>query len=237
MRLKKQIIAEIGEYLRLNYSGAEPSFPPRTKKLFASHAKESASRGAYREDSSVLTEEREDKLVPSDDTASQPRQVSVSFRPAPRGSDAPSPPGAAPRQFNAAVPAPSYNAQTAAFGDLSDRLNTLDESFQEALLRLIDERGIKDSICYKRAGVDRKLFSKIRSNPMYRPSKPTAVAFAIALELDLDETVDLLRKAGYALSHSSKFDVIVEYFIVKGRYDLRELNEALYEFDQPLVNG
>ena len=96
---------------------------------------------------------------------------------------------------------------------------------------------MRDSTCYKRAGVDRKLFSKIRSNPSYRPSKPTAVAFAIALELDLDDAADLLRKAGYALSHSSKFDVIVEYFIVNRRFDLRELNEALYEFDQPLING
>lgn len=131
------------------------------------------------------------------------------------------------RAPSAAAPVP--------FRDLSDRLEHVDESFQEALLRLIDERGMKDSVCYKRAGVDRKLFSKIRSNPAYRPSKPTAVAFAIALRLSLDETADLLRKAGYALSRSSKVDIIVEYFIVNGRYDLRELNEALYEFDQPLI--
>ena len=126
--------------------------------------------------------------------------------------------------------APSYSC-----ADLNDAVRDLDESFQEALLRMIDERGMKDSECYKRAGVDRKLFSKIRSNPDYRPSKPTAIAFAIALELDLDETAVFLRKAGYALSHSSKFDVIVEYFIVNGRYDLMALNEALYEFDQPLI--
>ena len=134
---------------------------------------------------------------------------------------------------------PPYAApmQAAAPQSLSDALRNMDESFQEMLLRKIDEKDMKDSECYKRAGVDRKLFSKIRSNPSYRPSKPTAVAFAIALELDLDDAADLLRKAGYALSHSSKFDVIVEYFIVNRRFDLRELNEALYEFDQPLING
>lgn len=137
----------------------------------------------------------------------------------------------------ASAPVCSAPMPQTVYADLNDRLGTLDESFQETLLRLIDERGMKDSTCYKRAGVDRKLFSKIRINPHYRPSKPTAVAFAIALELDLNGTADLLRKAGYALSHSSKFDVIVEYFIINRRYSLLELNEALYEFDQPLIGA
>lgn len=118
---------------------------------------------------------------------------------------------------------------------LDDALSRLDESFQEMLLRKIDEKGMKDSACYKRAGVDRKLFSKIRSNPQYKPKKATAIAFCMALELSLDESREMLRKAGYALSHSSKFDVIVEYFILNRRYSVTELNLALYEYDQPLI--
>ena len=127
-----------------------------------------------------------------------------------------------------------YNAPTQ---DIDDFVKNLDEPFSSTILRLIDAKGKTDVEVYKSANLDRKLFSKIRTDKAYMPSKRTAIALAVALELSLDETDDLLERAGFALSHSRMSDVIVEYFIINRMYDIYAINEVLFKYDQPLLGG
>ena len=143
-----------------------------------------------------------------------------------------------------ALPSRPYGAMAAealsempAGDTLTEMLENTDVGFSETLLMLIDRTGKKDSEIYTRANISRQHFSKIRNNPHYKPTKATAVAFAIALELDLEQTRDLIGRAGYALTKSSKFDVIVMYFIREGNYNLFDINAALFKFDQSLLGA
>lgn len=113
---------------------------------------------------------------------------------------------------------------------LNDVLEHSEDTFSERLFKLIDRSGLTDAEVYKRANIDRKLFSKIRCHADYSPKKKTAMALAVALKLNISETGDLLARAGYAMSPSSKFDVIVTYFIQKGQYDIFRINECLFNY-------
>ena len=130
-----------------------------------------------------------------------------------------------------------FGAPKSSSKDLWELIEQVDESFAEMLLRKIDERQMTDAQCYKRANIDRRVFSKIRNNPNYHPGKQTVLAFAVSLRLTLSETREMLEKAGFALSHSNKADIAVEYFITHGIYNIFEINEVLFRLDMPLLGG
>ncbi len=162
------------------------------------------------------------------------RAFAASAAPAPDRSAAPSA-APAPAAFDLREASAAPSAPAMGESSLEDLLSNMDASFSETLLSMIDARALKDATVYRRANLSRQHFSKIRSNPAYRPSKPTVLALAIALGLDVDETRLLLSRAGFALSHADKRDVIVEYFLARGEYDIYEINRTLYAFDQPLL--
>ncbi len=184
--------------------------------------------------------------VPMSDEGDAPEWDGLLMETAPRR-EAPPPMPCAP--YCAASPAPAPKAKHKAAHKvgkapdpslpqgLAQRLNQLDEGFSQTLLRLIDEKGLKDSVCYRRANVDRKLFNKIKNTANYTPKKSTVAAFCIALRLNLSDSETLLARAGYALNQSSVFDVILTYYIGKGLYDIDEINQALCYYDQPLLGS
>lgn len=159
------------------------------------------------------------------------------LRAAPMPASTPPVDASAPSSARMPAHVPEDALPSAAAPSLDELVEYLDEPFSDTLLKLIDAKGKTDVEVYKKANIDRKLFSKIRSHKGYTPKKPTILALAIALELSLAETDDLLERAGYALSHASKFDVIVEYFIIKQKYNIYDINEVLFKYDQPLLGA
>ncbi len=261
--ISAETLTELHQYILRSYEPETPavgasSAPKTTQAEMPPTAPEEPASAAMQQKQSFFGKKSARKEHMSESIAvppSEPENAALSAEPL---EDSAAPPVQEPLQAAASVPAwepeenyaaPPMQASAAPampkrakpfFGRqetflLQDALEQVDESFSQMLLRKIDEKNMTDAQCYKKAQIDRKLFSKIRSQQNYRPSKQTAISFALALELSLAEAKDLLLKAGFALSRSSKADIIVEFFILHGIYDIMQVNEALYEFDQPLL--
>lgn len=184
------------------------------------------SRTLYSELSEIINEDREELLLEEEVCCSARYEAPRALRRSIRTIAAPKCSAPLPQELG-----------SAAGQSLHEYMKKMDKSFAYKLFDYIDEKGMTDVECYKKANVDKKTFSKIKCNPdKYKPSKQTAVAFAIALKLNLDETQDLLASAGLTLSRSFTFDKIIRYFIQKEIYDIFEINEALFEFDRTVFN-
>lgn len=237
-RISENLFFPVFSYIDEKYTGTKdyetylenlPSQKRRLSDLFSVSAPKASNAESHADIADDAVYSSNISNVDYEDTDSSPQEFQSAQCPMPNAAP-PAPESARPTAPHKKQAAPKLSHFT-----LLDRLRKTDAGFSETLLQLIDRSGHKDSEIYKKANIDRKHFSKIRNNPSYQPSKSTAIAFAIALELDLEGTKDLIGRAGYALTNSSKFDVIIEYFIVNQIYDIYEINMTLFEFDQTLL--
>ncbi|MBR3211654.1 MAG: hypothetical protein IKF70_00970 [Firmicutes bacterium] len=227
------------------YAAAPQSFGAAPQTLQAAKISAPASREEYREERREKRRRRLRDLFGSVKTEGTGTEISAEEKAAGEPGEAKE--FEASKTFDAAA-APEAGREPELFfdnalmsartdEDLETRFRNRESTFQEHLFRLIDRKGLDDVEVYKKANIDRKLFSKIKSNPNYRPSKRTVLAFAVALGLSIDETRDLLLKAGFALTRSDKFDIIMEYCIDHGIYNINEINCVLFQYEQPLLGA
>lgn len=224
LRMPGPLLQDVHQFIRRNYIDLDDT---ATTIVMPPHPMQRPAEKHLEEEECSARREKKDFTPPPRMSA----QAGISFS---RTGKSPAASAPAPR---ATEPARAATGSLPDFSDLKDLIMQTDAGFSETLLKLIDKTGKKDSDIYSRANITRQHFSKIRNNPDYKPTKSTAIAFAIALELDMAQTKDLIGRAGYALTESSKFDVIIMYFIQKRHYNIFDINEVLFEFDQRLLGA